>query len=95
VVEAGKTEAVLENSRLLSFSRGTFERGAMIFKNPLSRELAIRIITDGVPYPGICTKPGGAQFLCIGPWHGMPDRSDATGNLDEKGTDVDCSTAGA
>jgi galactose mutarotase-like enzyme len=65
----------------------------MIFKKPLSREFvirnslnahAIRIITDGVPYLGIWTKPGGAPFLCIEPWHGLPDGSDATGNLDEK-----------
>jgi galactose mutarotase-like enzyme len=93
VVAAGKTEPVMENSRLLSLSRRSFERGAMIFKKPRSREIAIhnslnghaiRVITEGVPYLGIWTKPGGAPFLCIEPWHGLPDASDATGTIEEK-----------
>ncbi len=93
LVMAGKTEEVLENSRVIGLSRSTFDDGVLIFKHPASRELTIahsrtthkvRVVTDGVPYLGIWSKPGGAPFLCIEPWHGIPDMSDATGNLVEK-----------
>jgi galactose mutarotase-like enzyme len=93
VIVAGKTEEVLENSRTLSMSRTMFDQGIMIFKKPASREFsivnsrnsrALTVATDGVPYLGIWSKPGGAPFLCIEPWHGIPDMSDASGNLAEK-----------
>lgn len=93
VIEAGRTEEAFENSRVISLSRKIFDRGILIFKHPASREFAIacsrssrsvRIVTDGVPYVGIWSKPGGAPFLCIEPWHGIPDMSDATGNIIDK-----------
>ncbi|HVP18846.1 MAG TPA: aldose 1-epimerase family protein [Spirochaetia bacterium] len=93
VIEAGKTEEVFENSRVISLSRTVFDRGIMIFKHPASREFAIanslnsravKVITDGVPYLGIWSKPGGAPFLCIEPWHGIPDMSDTSGNIIDK-----------
>jgi galactose mutarotase-like enzyme len=93
VVPAGKTEEVFENSRTLSISRTTFDQGIMIFKGPVSREFAIAnsrgpravtVVTEGVPYLGIWSKPGGAPFLCIEPWHGLPDMSDTSGNLADK-----------
>jgi galactose mutarotase-like enzyme len=70
-----------------------FDQGIMIFKQPASREFtianarnsrAVKVVTDGVPYLGIWSKPGGAPFLCIEPWHGIPDMSDTSGNLVEK-----------
>jgi galactose mutarotase-like enzyme len=93
IVVAGKTEEVLENSRVLSISRTMFDQGIMIFKHPASREFtiansmnphAIKVATDGVPYVGVWSKPGGAPFLCIEPWHGIPDMSDTSGNLADK-----------
>jgi galactose mutarotase-like enzyme len=93
MVEAGKTEEVFDNSRLISIGRATFDQGIMIFKHPASREFtiansrnsrAITVATEGVPYLGIWSKPGGAPFLCIEPWHGIPDMSDTSGNLAEK-----------
>jgi galactose mutarotase-like enzyme len=93
VIEAGKTEEVFENSRVINLTRTVFDKGIMIFKHPASREFsiansrnscAVRVITDGVPYVGVWSKPGGAPFLCIEPWHGIPDMSDATGNIMEK-----------
>ncbi|MGA2975160.1 MAG: aldose 1-epimerase family protein [Spirochaetia bacterium] len=93
MVVAGKTEEVLENSRVLNISRTMFDQGIMIFKSPASREFtiansmsprAVTVATDGVPYLGVWSKPGGAPFLCIEPWHGIPDMSDATGNLADK-----------
>jgi galactose mutarotase-like enzyme len=93
MVEAGKTEEVFDNARLISIGRATFDQGIMIFKHPASREFtiansrnsrAIKVATEGVPYLGIWSKPGGAPFLCIEPWHGIPDMSDTSGNLAEK-----------
>jgi galactose mutarotase-like enzyme len=93
MIVAGKTEEVLENRRVLSFSRSSFDQGIMIFKHPASHEFtiansrngrAVRVSTGGVPYFGVWTKPGGAPFLCLEPWHGIPDMSDTSGNLAEK-----------
>jgi galactose mutarotase-like enzyme len=92
MVVAGKTEEVFENSRAISLSRTMFDQGIMIFKHPVSREFTIAnsrtsrgitVMTEGVPYLGIWSKPG-APFLCIEPWHGIPDMSDTTGNLVDK-----------
>ena len=93
MVEAGKTAEVFDNARVISIGRATFDQGIMIFKHPASREFtiansrnsrAIKVVTDGVPYLGIWSKPMGAPFLCIEPWHGIPDMSDTSGNLAEK-----------
>jgi galactose mutarotase-like enzyme len=92
MIVAGKTAEVMENGRVISLNRRCFDDGIMIFKNPRSREFSIanslnsrtlRVITDGVPYLGIWSKPG-APFVCIEPWHGIPDMSDASGELAEK-----------
>jgi galactose mutarotase-like enzyme len=70
-----------------------FDQGIMIFKHPASREFtiansrnshAVKVLTDGVPYLGVWSKPGGAPFLCIEPWHGIPDMSDTSGRLADK-----------
>ncbi len=93
VIPAGKTEEAFDNCRTLSLSRTLFDRGILIFKHPASREFAIansrnsraiRVVTEGVPYVGVWSKPGGAPFVCIEPWHGIPDMSDASGNIVEK-----------
>jgi galactose mutarotase-like enzyme len=93
MVEAGRTGEAFENSRVISLTRNRFDEGIMIFKGPRSREFAIansrdsravKVVTDGVPYLGVWSKPGGAPFVCVEPWHGLPDMSDATGELTEK-----------
>jgi galactose mutarotase-like enzyme len=93
LVAADRTAPVMDSSRVLTISRRLFDDGILIFKAPRSHEFtlansmnprAIRIVTDGVPYLGVWSKPGGAPFLCIEPWHGLPDSTAATGNLAEK-----------
>jgi galactose mutarotase-like enzyme len=93
VVEAGRTGEALENSRVINLTRRCFDEGIMIFKAPRSRVFAIangrnsrtvKVITEGVPYFGVWSKPGGAPFVCVEPWHGLPDMSDASGELAEK-----------
>jgi len=93
MIVPGKTAEVLDSSRTLTLSRNLFDAGPVIFKNPASREFtiassrdphAIRVATDGVPFVAIWSKPGGAPFVCIEPWHGLPDAGDASGSLVEK-----------
>jgi ribulose-phosphate 3-epimerase len=81
MVVAGKTAEALENARVLSLSRTLFDQGPVIFKAPASREFtiansknshAITVAMDGVPYVAVWSKPNGAPFLCIEPWHGLP-----------------------
>ena len=93
MIIAGRTAEIMENSRVINLTRRCFDDGIMIFKNPRSREFAIansrnsrtvRVVTDGVPYLGVWSKPGGAPFVCVEPWHGIPDMSDASGELAEK-----------
>jgi galactose mutarotase-like enzyme len=93
LVVADATAPVMDSSRVLSISRTLFDAGILIFKAPRSREFtiansmnarAIRIVTEGVPYLGVWSKPGGAPFVCIEPWHGIPDSTAATGTLADK-----------
>lgn len=90
---AGKSDQASHSRRILSLSRNTFDSGPLIFMNPNSREFslrnslnnrAIKVVTDGVPYFALWSKPDGAPFVCIEPWHGIPDWSNASGNLVEK-----------
>jgi galactose mutarotase-like enzyme len=92
LVVADRTEEVFENSRIISVSRMLFDRGALVFKHPRSREFTIKnglnphfikVATEGAPYLGIWGKPSG-PFVCVEPWHGVADHTNASGNLVEK-----------
>ena len=92
LVVADKTEEVFDNSRVISISRTLFDLGALVFKHPQSHEFTIKnslnprfikVATEGAPYLGIWGKPGG-PFVCVEPWHGVADSTNASGNLAEK-----------
>jgi len=79
-----ETEPVLDNSRQIYLTRTLFDRGPIILKHPASKDVTImnsrnprrlRVSTDGMPFLGIWSKPG-APFVCIEPWHGIPDNVD-------------------
>ena len=89
---AGKTAEIFENSRTIPLSRSIFDDGPIILKGPQSTGFSIvngmsgksvHVATDGVPYLGIWSKPN-APFLCIEPWHGVPDSTEAAGELTQK-----------
>jgi len=93
LVVADKTAEVMDSSRVLTISRTLFDSGILIFKGPQSHEFSIahsmsarsiKVVTEGVPYLGVWSKPNGAPFVCIEPWHGLPDSTNASGNLAEK-----------
>jgi galactose mutarotase-like enzyme len=44
----------------------------------------IRVAYPDATYLGIWTKPEGAPFICIEPWHGIADAAGFTGELQDK-----------
>lgn len=82
----------LINERLICLSRRIFDNDALVFKNVRSRKITLthrthgeRVIVDtgGAPDLGIWAKPG-APYVCIEPWWGHADFSDATPEFSEK-----------
>jgi galactose mutarotase-like enzyme len=90
---AGKTAEVFESSRVISLSRTLFDQGPLIMKGLHSAEFtlmsakstrAVKVAMDSAPpFLGIWSKPG-APFVCIEPWDGIPDSTEASGELAEK-----------
>ena len=87
--EKTKQIALFENRMPLTYS--LFENDALIFKELKSKQ--IQILENGIPivnftfndFPnfGIWTKIN-APFICLEPWVGFSDVSNATGNILEK-----------
>ena len=42
---------------------------------------ALRVWTEGFPYVLLWSKPGPMRFVCIEPWHGLPDDQDGDHDL--------------
>jgi len=89
---AGKTAEVFENSRVVSLSRSLFNEGPVIFRGPRSREFSLvngrsgeslSVETGALPVLALWSKPG-APFVCVEAWHGLPDSTEASGELAEK-----------
>ncbi|MDX1909254.1 MAG: aldose 1-epimerase family protein [Bacteroidia bacterium] len=88
----GDTEPVLTASDRIPLSPAMFDRDALVFQELASDWTEIRsrhtghyvrVSLTGFPYLGIWTKPG-APFVCIEPWQGVADATEATGELTEK-----------
>ncbi len=88
----GKTGEGFSNSRQIFLTRSIFDQGPLIFRDVTSREVSIcksrgknRIsVSFDTPHIGIWSKPKGAPFLCIEPWHGYPDPADFEDSLEQK-----------
>ena len=83
------------NSRVLALDHSLFDpRDALIFAELKSRSVDLVHKTSGhgihFAFPkmevlAVWTKPGAnADYLCLEPWHGMPDTADCTGNFEDK-----------
>jgi galactose mutarotase-like enzyme len=78
--------------RVLRLEPDLFEADALVFTRLASRSLrysgrgtpVLEIAWEGFEQLGIWSKPGGAPFLCIEPWHGFADPAGFTGSLAEK-----------
>lgn len=85
-------EPVLCGDRVLAIGADLFDRGALVFKDLVSRRVrlvgrtpgpGVELGFKGFPYFGVWSKPG-APFVCLEPWCGIADAPDATGHLEDK-----------
>lgn len=76
----------------LALSERLFEDDAVILDRPVSSSVryaadqgpAIEMSWQGFQELGIWSKPGGAPFLCIEPWHGIASPTDFDGEFTDK-----------
>ncbi len=87
-----ETAPAFDNCRQIYLTRDLFERGPLIFKSPRSTDVtlicslsekAVRIATPGVPYLALWSKAR-APFVCVEPWHGVPDNIDTDRTFETK-----------
>lgn len=78
--------------KVLPFSERLFDADAIILDRLASTSVhfaadrgpSIEMSWDGFPQLGIWSKPGGAPFLCIEPWHGFASPVDFDGEFTDK-----------
>jgi galactose mutarotase-like enzyme len=92
LIDPAHTEKVFGAGNTIRLSKTIFERGALVFKHPKSTSFSLRndldshsltVFTEGAPYLGLWAAAG-APYVCIEPWHGVNDSTDASGVLSEK-----------
>ena len=78
--------------KTLPLSERLFDDDAVIFDQLASRSVrfaadrgpSIELSWQGFPELGVWSKPGGAAFLCIEPWHGFASPLDFDGEFSDK-----------
>ena len=94
-IDGGETLECLRDEGKIPLNHAWFdERDALILTHVKNRfvHLVHKETKRGIrfDYPkmevlGIWTKPGAnADYVCLEPWHGMPDTADASGNFEDK-----------
>lgn len=88
-----RRKLILDNEDIIHLADDLFDEDALIFQDLNSQNVTLidyrgdKIWTfnfSGFPYLGIWSQKGCAPFVCIEPWHGIADTSDATGQIFEK-----------
>ncbi len=85
----GQPHPLADNRIILH--KNLFDHDALVFKDIRSDTISlwqqdrerIRVNTGGAPHLGIWAKPG-APYVCIEPWYGFSDATDATGVFAQK-----------
>jgi galactose mutarotase-like enzyme len=81
------------NENKLFIDDKTFNEDALIFNDKniqtislksLQNNKSIKMNFKGFEYLGLWSKPSGAPFVCIEPWHGVADRKSTNQNLEKK-----------
>jgi galactose mutarotase-like enzyme len=80
------------HGKTLALSERLFDDDAVIMDRLAStavryaadRGPSIEMFWDGFPELGVWSKPGGAPFVCIEPWHGMASPADFDGEFSDK-----------
>jgi galactose mutarotase-like enzyme len=78
--------------KTLALSERLFDDDAVIFDRLVSNSVryaadrgpSIEMSWEGFPQLGVWSKPGGAAFVCIEPWHGFASPSDFEGEFADK-----------
>jgi galactose mutarotase-like enzyme len=78
--------------KTLALSERLFDDDAVIFDRLVSNSVryaadrgpSIEMSWEGFPQLGVWSKPGGAAFVCIEPWHGFASPSDFDGEFADK-----------
>ena len=95
-LEGGLMRAAQEPSpvrgKTLPLSERLFDDDAVIFDQLASRSVryaadrgpSIEMSWEGLPQLGVWSKPGGAAFVCIEPWHGFASPSEFDGEFADK-----------
>ena len=91
-ISSEKIDIELDKKRF-NISKDSFKKDALIFKNEsinsvklknYKNDKFIEVCFDGFSYLGLWSKPSGAPFVCIEPWHGIADFINHNKNIEEK-----------
>lgn len=86
------TDLILDNSRIIELNYHLFDKDALVFKDIKSKGVTlcskisgkrVRVDFEGFPYLGLWAKPN-ADYVCVEPWYGINDASDADQNFKTK-----------
>lgn len=86
---SGEKARFLDGRDAMPLSDETFPH-SFILENPKSRWIAlrengsgraVRVHLSDFPYVALWSTPHRVPFLCVEPWHGLPDRADTDGQF--------------
>jgi galactose mutarotase-like enzyme len=84
-------EEVIVNKKHIPLCKELFEKDAIVLKGLNSEALQLHskkynlnFFWHNMPYFGIWAKKGNEEFICIEPWAGLADSTNASGDLKEK-----------
>lgn len=91
----GGTRLLMEKSAVIPMDDRMFDNDSVCMSALSAKTLsvvekdtgrAVTVNVEGYPYVLIWSMPGdpALRFICIEPWHSLPDRVDATGDWNEK-----------
>lgn len=91
LVDNTRKYAMKLQNGVLPITKELFEKDVLIFPDSQVSKISIlengkpHLTVDfkGFPFVGIWTKPG-APFVCIEPWYGVADSTDADGDMEHK-----------
>ncbi len=88
-----KKEIIYLDDNKLALSEELFQNDALVIQNLKNKTISLKnaqddrsinISFDGFSYLGLWSKPNGAPFICIEPWHGIADFIGHNKKLEDK-----------
>ena len=80
-------------NNIMTLNKKVFKNDALVLENLKNKTILlkndlndkfIKVEFEGFPYLGLWSKPHGAPFICIEPWHGIADLIDHNKKIEEK-----------